>query len=188
MEHWKPIPGYEGFYEASTLGRIRRIACTRHVCTEKRNFIRSYKEKLLRPAKRRKQLTCSLTNYYTVTLCDIDNNHKTFGVHQLIAKTFLPNPENKPQVNHKNGNGLDNRLVNLEWANGSENQSHAVVALGRHCRRIKCIETGKEFNSGKDAAIYYNIYKHGPGRSALTGAPVHGFHFAYIGERKKNLG
>jgi hypothetical protein len=63
--------------------------------------------------------------YAMLDLCK-DGNIKRFLVHRLIAETLLPNPDNKPQVNHKNGNKLDNRIENLEWNTRSENQKHAI--------------------------------------------------------------
>ena len=53
------------------------------------------------------------------------NKKKVFKIHKAIAETFIPNVENKPEVNHKDGNKLNNRVTNLEWATGSENVQHA---------------------------------------------------------------
>ena len=65
------------------------------------------------------------TGYLGVDLCK-NGEIKRFLIHRLIAETFIPNPENKPQVNHINGIKNDNRLVNLEWCTRSENQLHSI--------------------------------------------------------------
>lgn len=72
-----------------------------------------------------KPLVNPKTGYMYVDLCK-DGKVKKFTVHRLIALSLLPNPENKPQVNHINGNKIDNRLVNLEWCTRSENQKHSI--------------------------------------------------------------
>lgn len=54
--------------------------------------------------------------------------NKVFKIHKAIAETFIPNPEHKPEVNHKDGNKLNNNVINLEWATGSENMIHASKA------------------------------------------------------------
>ena len=61
--------------------------------------------------------------YANITLIKNGNKFKTV-IHRLVAKAFIPNPENKPEVNHINGNKRDNRLDNLEWCTSSENRKH----------------------------------------------------------------
>ena len=70
-----------------------------------------------------------VANYSVVSLPCKDGKIRQFLIHRLIAETFIPNPENKPQVNHKDGNKLNNNVENLEWATASENQKHRYDVL-----------------------------------------------------------
>lgn len=111
MEVWKDIPGYEGYYQASTLGNIRsvpRVTSNNH-----------YKEgKVLkqRPDK---------NGYSIVCLCK-DGERKFRKVHRLVAMTFIPNPCNLPQVNHKDEVKANNDVFNLEWCTAKYNTNYGL--------------------------------------------------------------
>lgn len=112
-EIWKPY--IEGYYEASTLGNIRSV--DREVLFNGTPGIR--KGIILKPTKNSK-------GYLTIAICCL-GIRATMSVHRIIAETFLANPEEKAHVNHKDGDPLNNKVDNLEWATPSENQKHAYV-------------------------------------------------------------
>lgn len=102
---WKEIDGYEN-YKVSNTGKIYSF----------------FSHKILTPIKHR-------CGYLRVNLKN-DLGHKFLFIHRVVAKTFIENKQNKPQVNHKNGDKTDNRVENLEWATPSENQKHSIFVLG----------------------------------------------------------
>lgn len=112
MEIWKDVIGYEGIYQVSNLGRIKRIS-NNHLCN-----IKYQGEYYLKPLDNGKgYLRMKLSN----------NGHsKRVMLHRIIAEAFINNPENKKVINHINGNKKDNRIENLEWCTQSYNCLHSV--------------------------------------------------------------
>lgn len=112
-EIWKDVVGYEGLYQVSNLGRVM-------------SFRKKSNGLLILPSYRRKYLA---VNIY------INGSVKNCSVHRLVAISFIPNPLNKSQVNHIDGNPSNNKLSNLEWCTHSENQLHSFHVLGRKSNR-----------------------------------------------------
>jgi len=111
---WRSIPGYEGLYEVSSQGKVRNV----RKCE---NRIKG-RSRMLKPHI--VKAPSNSVGYYSVKLSKTSKG-KDFIVSRLVAMVFIPNPDNKPQVNHKDGNTLNNVVSNLEWATCAENHKHA---------------------------------------------------------------
>lgn len=112
-EIWKPVVGYEGLYEVSSLGNVRSL--------DRINAVgRMIKGKILKP-----QTNHSSGGYKQVVL--YNKGCKTYKVCRLVAKAFIPNPENKPCVDHINTVRTDDRVENLRWVTHKENSNNPLT-------------------------------------------------------------
>ena len=140
IEIWKPIP-ISGNYEASSLGRIRNVTTGTILCQRNKH------------------------GYLAINMEKRKGKSKMYLVHRLVCLAFLPNPENKPCVNHKDGVRTNNRLENLEWVTHRENSHHARIVLGwkhlgklsvEQAMEIKILYSKKKRN-GMKLAIQFKV-------------------------------
>ncbi len=113
-EIWKDAKGFEGYYEVSNYGLVRR---KKTATFYKDGRVAFFSETILKATPNKK-------GYLRVYLSKKSKKH-TKSIHRIVAETFIDNPENKKTVNHLNCNKLDNRVENLQWASNLENMQHA---------------------------------------------------------------
>ena len=123
MEDWKEITGYEGYFEVSNLGNFRSKD---RIIKYKQNGTRNYPGKPLK--------TETIVEGYQRIVLMKDGIKKRFMCHRIVAQEFIPNPNNKPFVNHIDGNPANNKAENLEWCTQEENEQHSVNTLGKTMR------------------------------------------------------
>ena len=135
-EIWKDIPEYQGFYQISNLGRVKRKKRNVNSFIQKSGF-RTISDRICNSQDNGKG--------YKQIYVSINNKRKLFYIHRLVAIHFIENPDNKPQVNHKDGNKSNNVFNNLEWCSRIENIKHAIEkklinAKGENSKNAKLTE------------------------------------------------
>lgn len=137
IEIWKDIKNYEGKYIISNYGDIKSL-----------NYKRTNISQLLKPQEDK-------NGYFTIPLCK-NGKAKRYKVHKLVAQTFIYNPHNYTQINHKDENKQNNKIDNLEWCTQSYNNLY-----GNHLKKIRkkiiCLDTGKTYKSIKEASEELSI-------------------------------
>lgn len=149
-EVWKDIHGFEGKYQVSSIGRVKSVD---RILPHKTHGTWHIKERILKPH----WSGPGHWKYLTVFLHYGEGKAKCTRVHRLVAETFIPNPDNLPQINHIDGNKENNSVSNLEWVTALENTSHAwknglcnnIVKAKQ--RPVINVDTGERFDSVADA-------------------------------------
>lgn len=134
LEIWRDIKGTNGYYQVSSWGRVKSVdRCV--IGSDGRQIMR--KGKLLSPYITKK-------GYLKVALYLNNNGENTkFRIHRLVAETFIPNPQNLPEVNHIDGNKINNSVTNLEWCTGEYNREHAqMLQSGKVCFNTSEVTNG----------------------------------------------
>jgi hypothetical protein len=146
-EQWKAVVGYEGLYEVSSLGRVRKGPRRGSGCVP---------GKILTLAVRGKR------NSYVYLTLTKNNRHRKHYVHRLVAEAFVANPSHLPIINHKDGSKDNNDIGNLEWSSFSANLSHAYRS-GLHPTKLSpkdVLQIRRLFNAGtpaRDLADHYSV-------------------------------
>lgn len=131
-EEWTDIKGYEGLYQISNCGRVKSLPRNGTINAER----------ILKSAINR-------GGYNTVILVK-QGKYRTHFVHRLVAQAFIPNPDELPQINHKDENKLNNKVENLEWCTSKYNVNYGT-RNERASKPVQCIETGVIYKSAIEA-------------------------------------
>ena len=154
MEIWKDIKGYEGLYIISNTGKVKEL---------KRN-------KLLKPVLQK--------GYLYIHLCK-NSKDKSYLLHRLVAQHFIDNPDNLPEVNHKDEDKVNNNASNLEWCDAKYNSNYGTRNK-RKGKPIQCIETGKIYWGAREMERQLGIKHNNIAKAIKNGTQAGGYHWQYV--------
>lgn len=129
-EIWKDINGYEGLYQVSNCGRVKRLMFINNVCTKP-------KETIIKP--------CVKDNKYLYISLHKDGGKKNKYIHRLVAEAFVPNPEKYPVVNHLDYDVTNNNVENLEWCSQKSNVEHSIGHMRKERSKCRPSNTGEKY-------------------------------------------
>lgn len=173
MEEWKPVKGFEGKYEVSSLGRVKSL-----------NYNKTGIEKMLKPQKDK-------DGYERIGLFNGTRQVHIY-VHRIVAEAFVSNPSNYTEVNHKDENPSNNIAENLEWCNHKYNMhygtrterasrkqlnKHGSKAVAQYDENMNLICT---FPSTKEAMRQTGIHNFGISKSCQYGCKSHGYFWKFV--------
>lgn len=139
---WKPVREYEGFYEISNTGKIKRVSTNRKY---------KFKERILKKRLNR--------DGYVITALTKNRKTEYFRVHRLVYETFVGKIEDGKEINHIDGNRENNNIKNLEVVSHKDNVRYSISVLNHkigghnvHKQKVKCVETGVVYESVRSAS------------------------------------
>lgn len=160
QDYIRSVKGYEGLYTVDALGNIFSL---------KRN---------------KKLIPCEDKFGYMKVCLSNKGKEKQKKIHRIVAEAFIPNPLNKPQVNHIDGNKKNNCVWNLEWCTNSENMHHMYECGKGNGMQVKIVETGEVFNTVLQCAKHINGDDSNILQCLKGKRKTHkGYHFERIGEQ-----
>lgn len=177
VEIWKPIVGYEEFYEVSSLGRVKGL--DRRV--KNKNGERFAKGVI-------KQTKLNNNGYEIISLFK-NGKEKTYLIHRLVAQAFIPNPNNFPEINHRDEIKTNNRLDNLEWCDRKYNRHYGTRierCAKKHCKPI--VQLSKKgdlicvFESAAKAGEKLNIDRRSLSKCCNKQKTAYGFKWQFVGD------
>lgn len=153
----KDVKGYEGKYLISNTGKVKSLT----------------RNRLLKPVIQK--------GYMYIHLCK-NSKDKAYLLHRLVAKHFVSNPDNLPEVNHKNEDKANNDASNLEWCDAKYNSNYGTRNK-RKSKPIQCIETGKIYWGAREMERQLGIKHNNIAKAIKNGTLAGGYHWKYV-ERK----